>query len=304
MRKNNGIEAIMLATAIVVSAIFSVACSCSSATDNETVNIDEETGSIVSDKEVLDKEVFDIEESNSNGLNNNETDDETTEIDSSTISDITTQNDITDSHKATTEEKTTTQSQTTQPVTTEKQTTTREAESVTTKKEPETTTKTQTTTEKQTTTGNAGNDMTDEQFMAKAKSLIEKNRAYAEEVLTLVNKIRAEAGVAPLVLDDKLNVLATVRALEMDYTDTFSHIRPGNRKWNTVFELYPGESWSAKGENIAVAVKTPAKVVEAWKNSENHYNNMISENYTRMGVGYSDEYSGGKGHYWSQLFSN
>lgn len=145
---------------------------------------------------------------------------------------------------------------------------------------------------------------TDEQLMEEARVLVESNRAEAEEVLRLVNEIRAEAGVPALVLDEKLCVMAAVRALEMDYTDSFSHWRPGDRDWYTIFDLYPEESYSATGENIGVSTAKAEHIVEAWKNSASHYENMISTKYTKLGIGHSNVCPAGKGNYWSQLFSN
>ena len=145
---------------------------------------------------------------------------------------------------------------------------------------------------------------TDEQLMEEARALVESNRAEAEEVLRLVNEIRAEAGVPALVLDEKLCIMAAVRALEMDYTDSFSHWRPGDRDWYTIFDLYPEESYSATGENIGVSTAKAAHIVEAWKNSDSHYENMISTKYTKMGIGHCNVCPAGKGNYWSQLFSN
>ena len=42
---------------------------------------------------------------------------------------------------------------------------------------------------------------------------------YYNEVLALVNQIRAEAGVGPLTLDTNLCRAASMRALEMDYAN-------------------------------------------------------------------------------------
>lgn len=159
-------------------------------------------------------------------------------------------------------------------------------------------------TQKLTTVDATGYNATDEQLMAEAKAQVAEYQAYFEEVLRLVNELRVEAGVAPLTLDYQLNVVACIRALEMDYIDDCSHKRGDGREWSTAFDVYPELKSNRRGENIAAGIKKPERVVEAWKNSKAHYENMISPAYTKMGIGYSNECPAGYAHYWSQLFTD
>lgn len=126
--------------------------------------------------------------------------------------------------------------------------------------------------------------------------------SYYEEVLRLVNQLRAEKGVAPLTLDTSLCKVAVARAKEMAQSGNLSHTRPNGEYFNTALIDY-GISYSVCGENIAAGQDTPAKVVEDWKNSQDHYNNMVDPAYTKLGMGLStadDKY----GKYWCQLFKN
>lgn len=63
-------------------------------------------------------------------------------------------------------------------------------------------------------------------------------------------------------------------------------------------------SYYTCGENIATGQKTPAAVVNDWKNSPGHYANMIDASFTKLGVGYSGTGIGAYGHYWCQLFAS
>lgn len=126
---------------------------------------------------------------------------------------------------------------------------------------------------------------------------------YYQEVLRLVNEIRAEAGVQPLTLDTTLCRAASMRAVEMDYNNIMSHTRPDGSDWWTVLDSY-GASYGTCGENVAAGYRTPASVVTGWKNSPGHYSNMINASFTKLGVGYSSAGVGDYGHYWCQLFSN
>lgn len=126
--------------------------------------------------------------------------------------------------------------------------------------------------------------------------------SYYEEVLNLVNQLRTEAGVAPLTLDKSLCKAAIVRANEMAQSSSLSHTRPNGTYFNTVLADF-GISYRTCGENIAAGQSSPAQVVSAWKNSTDHYNNMVDPDYTKLGMGYSpsnDKYQ----RYWSQLFKN
>lgn len=145
---------------------------------------------------------------------------------------------------------------------------------------------------------------TDDELRAEADSLAATYMGYYQEVLNLVNQIRAEVGVAPLTLDVTLCNAASMRALEMDYADNFLHSRPDGRECFTAMSYY-GISYGAAGENIAAGYGSPAAVVEGWRNSEGHYANMINPNFTKLGVGYCNaatEY--GWSHNWVQMFSD
>lgn len=151
--------------------------------------------------------------------------------------------------------------------------------------------------------GNSNQGVTDSQLKSEADSNASKYQNYYQEVLRLVNEIRAEVGVAPLTLDMTLCKAASMRALEMDYNNIMSHTRPDGSDWWTVLEFYEAP-YGTCGENVAAGYRSPATVVEGWKNSPGHYQNMITETFTKLGVGYSSVGVGDYGHYWCQLFSD
>lgn len=144
---------------------------------------------------------------------------------------------------------------------------------------------------------------TDSQLKSEADSNASKYMSYYQEVLRLVNEIRAEAGVGPLTLDTTLCKAASMRALEMDYGNQMSHTRPSGKDCFSVLDFY-GASFGTCGENIAAGQTSASSVVNGWKNSPGHYQNMINASYTKLGVGYSAMGVGDYGHYWCQLFTN
>ena len=59
-------------------------------------------------------------------------------------------------------------------------------------------------------------------------------------------------------------------------------------------------SFRRSGENIAYGQSTPQQVMNAWMNSSGHRANILNENFTTIGVGYT--VINGTA-YWAQLFT-
>jgi uncharacterized protein YkwD len=133
-----------------------------------------------------------------------------------------------------------------------------------------------------------------------AQGLVNNNRSQYNEMLGYVNNLRNENGKNPLTLDGNLNLAATIRALEMAWPSKFDHTRPDGRSCFTVFGDL-GISYSMVGENIAGGTTNPKSTFNLWDNSPGHHNNMISSNYTKIGVGKATV-NGVT--FWVQLFSN
>lgn len=145
----------------------------------------------------------------------------------------------------------------------------------------------------------------DYNLLARAQINTVTYSAYANEVLRLVNIERTNVGVAPLVLDEALCNAANMRAIEMDCTGVFGHKRPNDHSCFEVYDICNVEWQSACGENIAAGQATPEDVMKSWLSSAGHKANILSPEYTKMGLGYSNsgcgagEYS----YYWAQEFA-
>lgn len=120
--------------------------------------------------------------------------------------------------------------------------------------------------------------------------------AYEQEVVTLVNAERAKYGLSALTLDAALCGYARVKSQDMHDQRYFSHTSPS---YGSPFDMMRnfGVSYQYAGENIAMGYSSPAAVVNAWLNSEGHRANILSANYTSIGVGYVAD-----GGYWTQWF--
>nr|WP_275983461.1 CAP domain-containing protein [Paenibacillus hamazuiensis] len=109
--------------------------------------------------------------------------------------------------------------------------------------------------------------------------------AYADQVVALVNQERANAGVKPLVVDQALAAMALDKAKDMYNNHYFDHTSPTYGSPFDMMNSY-GISYTYAGENIAMGQKTPQEVMNAWMNSPGHKQNILSPNYTKIGVAY------------------
>lgn len=103
-----------------------------------------------------------------------------------------------------------------------------------------------------------------------------------QELLILTNQKRAEAGLAPLVTDDRLSNAAAGKARDMFTNDYWAHISPdGKTPW--VFIRSAGYNYQFAGENLARGFNSSSDVVSAWMNSTSHRDNILSANYKNVG---------------------
>ncbi|WP_340013528.1 CAP domain-containing protein [Paenibacillus sp. FSL K6-1318] len=117
---------------------------------------------------------------------------------------------------------------------------------------------------------------------------------FATQVVKLVNAERAKAGLSALSSDALLDKVAVAKVKDMSNNNYFDHQSP---TYGSPFDMMKqfGVTYSYAGENIAKGQKTPQEVVTAWMNSEGHRANILSKNFTHIGVGYFNGY-------WAQEF--
>lgn len=118
------------------------------------------------------------------------------------------------------------------------------------------------------------------------------------EVYEITNNYRSLVGVSSLTLDSSLVTAANIRAKEL--SDSFSHTRPNGSSCFTVLSGL-GISYGTAGENIAAGYSSSQSVMEGWRSSSGHYQNIISSKFKKIGIGVNivnNQY------YWVQIFSN
>lgn len=107
-----------------------------------------------------------------------------------------------------------------------------------------------------------------------------------EDVFRLTNELRGENGIDLLEYNGSLEQVAMVRGEEISVL--YEHDRPNGNGLKELTDIAE-YSYVACGENIhkiPVTEENPGlKLFTDWKNSPNHYTNMINENYQDIGVG-------------------
>lgn len=120
------------------------------------------------------------------------------------------------------------------------------------------------------------------------------------QVVSLVNKERAAAGLKSLTSDSQIAAVAQKKAEDMAKNGYFSHTSP---TYGSAFDMLKaaGISYRSAGENIAKGQKTAQVVMNGWMNSSGHRANILSSSYTKIGVGYAVDAKGTP--YWVQIFA-
>jgi uncharacterized protein YkwD len=139
---------------------------------------------------------------------------------------------------------------------------------------------------------------------------------FEEQVLVLTNQARAAghdcdtAGrfgpTGPLVMNERLRCAARVHSHYMSQTGHFDHVQPQNGSDPFDRIETAGYRFSSAGENIAVGQSSPAEVVAGWLESDGHCENIMSPDFSELGVGFAigtgTPIGSAEAAYWTQAF--
>ncbi len=109
------------------------------------------------------------------------------------------------------------------------------------------------------------------------------NTNFEQEMLQLVNQARTENNLTPLTLDAELANVARIKSQDMIDNNYFSHNSP---KYGSPFDMMKnfGIHYVKAGENIA-GNQSVQKAHETLMNSPGHRKNILSPDYTHIGIG-------------------
>ncbi|MFC4856455.1 CAP domain-containing protein [Actinophytocola glycyrrhizae] len=116
-----------------------------------------------------------------------------------------------------------------------------------------------------------------------------------DQVVSLVNTFRGEAGCGPVSVDAQLTAAAQGHAEDMSERDYFSHTSLDGRTFDQRIRNagYP----SPGAENIARGARTAERVMQMWMESDGHRRNILNCDLATIGVGLERD-----GFYWVQNF--
>jgi uncharacterized YkwD family protein len=122
--------------------------------------------------------------------------------------------------------------------------------------------------------------------------------AQEQQMIKLVNDARAQNNLPPLKVDIQLANVARTKAQDMIDNNYFSHNSP---KYGSPFDMMKsfGISFVSAGENIA-GNQTVQAAENALMNSPGHRKNILSPDYTHIGIGIRQ--GGPYGNMFSQMF--
>ncbi|MEK9143649.1 MAG: CAP domain-containing protein [Patescibacteria group bacterium] len=114
-----------------------------------------------------------------------------------------------------------------------------------------------------------------------------------EQLFSAINAKRAEAGLAALVLDQRLSRAAALKAQDMFAGNYWAHNSPdGKTPWG--FITTTGYRYRVAGENLAKNFSVSSAVVDAWMASPTHKDNIMRGDYKDIGFAVVNGVLGGE----------
>jgi len=107
------------------------------------------------------------------------------------------------------------------------------------------------------------------------------------------------ANAVPLQFDCRLWRASQLHSVDMATNDYFAH---NSLDGTTPWQRAEAQGITANGENIAAGSSTASAVLEQWKSSDGHCNNMMKPQMVIGAVGWAA--GGSYRHYWTQMFKS
>lgn len=128
----------------------------------------------------------------------------------------------------------------------------------------------------------------------------EPSTSIRENMLDAINNYRAEYGLSPLIYSKRLERAVSQHVQDCWSRNFFDHTNPdgdgpADRAMDTGF-CHP-----YVGENLAAGQRSVAEVMEGWKNSPGHNQNLLHPDFVYVGMGHFVDPNGRQ--YWGQAFA-
>ena len=122
-----------------------------------------------------------------------------------------------------------------------------------------------------------------------------------EEIIGLINDVRAQAGVAPVSKQDQLRRAADVHLFDMTFHDFFSHTgsdgtTPGDRVARTGYHA------GAVAELLAARSSSAQTVLDAWM-GRSQRDDVLNPAFTEVGAAYAVALNAAYTYYWTVVLA-
>lgn len=127
------------------------------------------------------------------------------------------------------------------------------------------------------------------------------DETFVDEIFALTNIEREQDDLPELKLSPTLCSIALLRAVDMAENNYFDHVSPTGESAFGLLKQYKVLLFNS-AENIGQGDVSSEKMVEAWMNSKEHREIIMSETYHQLGIGIAKSADGEV--YWVQVFIN
>ena len=107
-----------------------------------------------------------------------------------------------------------------------------------------------------------------------------------QKIISLTNNLRAKIDLLPLKENQRLDMAATQKVQDMFAGQYFAHMSPSGVSLDSWINK-SNYKYSVAGENLAIGYTDSNELINAWKNSPTHYDNIIDPNFQEVGVAIS-----------------
>lgn len=112
----------------------------------------------------------------------------------------------------------------------------------------------------------------------------------SDSLVTKLNQIRTSNGLAALQENSQLYLSAGNKACDMNEKKYWSHTNTSDHTFDWWISK-AGYNFYTAGENLARNFISDTTMVASWMNSPSHKANILSTNYTEIGVGRCGNYT-------------
>jgi len=120
----------------------------------------------------------------------------------------------------------------------------------------------------------------------------------ANEAAALISAYRQGKGLGPVTVDATLMAIARLHSNRMAAADTMTHVLPGEGSFHDRLVAGNYDAGMA-AENVAAGQTTLAEVLDAWRKSASHNDNLLEPHVSEIGIAVAIAEGSRYKYYWT-----